>query len=59
MKVRNELKVHLDFYYEMLIEKYVPEQSEKWQEIRTERDLLHKKLKEAKQRGELLHGQKR
>ncbi|TWI55927.1 hypothetical protein [Halalkalibacter nanhaiisediminis] len=53
MKVRNELKVHLDYYYEMLVEKYAPTKSEKWQDVRNERDLLQKKLKEAKQRGEL------
>lgn len=53
MEVRNELKVHLDYYYEMLVEKYAPTKSEKWQDVRNERDLLQKKLKEAKQRGEL------
>ena len=52
-----EFKMHLDYYYELLAEKYAPDQIEKWKEIRVERDLLHKKLKEAKQRGELENGQ--
>ncbi|MFC0561591.1 hypothetical protein [Halalkalibacter alkalisediminis] len=55
--ISKELKVHLDFYYELLAEKYAPDQIEKWKEIRVERDLLQKKLKEAKQRGELENGQ--
>lgn len=53
MQVRKEVKVHLDFYYELLAEKYAPDELEKWREIRKERDLLRKKLNEAKKRGEI------
>ncbi|WP_332695927.1 hypothetical protein [Halalkalibacter lacteus] len=56
-EVAKELKVHLDFYYELLAEKFAPNELEKWKEIRSERDLLQKKLKEAKQRGELENGE--
>ncbi|WP_227938431.1 hypothetical protein [Alkalihalobacillus deserti] len=55
--ISKKLKVHLDFYYELLAEKYAPNEIEQWKEIRVERDLLQKKLKEAKQRGELENGQ--
>ncbi|MDT8862551.1 hypothetical protein N0O92_20305 [Alkalihalobacillus sp. MEB130] len=56
-EMNQELKVHLDFYYELLAEKYAPDEIEKWKEIRSERDLLQKKLKEAKQKGELENGE--
>ncbi|WP_332632298.1 hypothetical protein [Halalkalibacter flavus] len=55
-EINKELKVHLDYYYELLAEKYAPNELEKWKEIRSERDLLQKKLKEAKQKGELENG---
>jgi FMN phosphatase YigB (HAD superfamily) len=55
-EITKELKVHLDYYYELLAEKFAPAEIEKWKEIRSERDLLQKKLKEAKQRGELQNG---
>ncbi|MEC2073857.1 hypothetical protein [Alkalihalophilus marmarensis] len=51
------MRVHKDFYFELLTEKYAPESAEQWKMIRTERDLLMKKLSEAKKRGELLHGE--
>ncbi|WP_368503873.1 hypothetical protein AB3N04_17350 [Alkalihalophilus sp. As8PL] len=50
------MRIHKDFYYELLTDKYAPEQAEQWKDIRSERDLLLKKLTEAKKRGELLHG---
>ncbi|GAE36636.1 hypothetical protein [Halalkalibacter akibai] len=55
--ISKDLKVHLDYYYELLADKYAPDQIGKWKDIRVERDLLQKKLKEAKQRGELENGQ--
>jgi hypothetical protein len=55
--ISKELKIHLDFYYELLADKYAASEIEKWKDIRVERDLLQKKLKEAKQRGELENGQ--
>ncbi|GAE24627.1 hypothetical protein JCM9140_569 [Halalkalibacter wakoensis JCM 9140] len=56
-QIKKELKVHFDFYYELLAEKYAPDEIEKWKDIRSERDLLLKKLKEAKQKGELENGE--
>ncbi|WP_100373411.1 hypothetical protein [Bacillus sp. FJAT-45037] len=50
------IRVHKDFYMELLTEKYTPEQVEQWKAIRSERDLLLKKLNEAKKRGEIMHG---
>ncbi|KHF39518.1 hypothetical protein [Halalkalibacter okhensis] len=56
-EIDKDLKVHLDFYYELLAEKFAPSEIERWKEIRSERDLLQKKLKEAKQKGELENGE--
>ncbi|MFC0472520.1 hypothetical protein ACFFHM_19055 [Halalkalibacter kiskunsagensis] len=56
-EITKDLKVHFDFYYELLAEKFAPTEIEKWKEIRSERDLLQKKLKEAKQKGELENGE--
>ncbi|WP_100404735.1 hypothetical protein [Bacillus solitudinis] len=53
MEARKHVEVHLDYYYELLAEKYAPNEVEKWQTIRKERDLLRKKVKEMKKRGEL------
>lgn len=50
--------VHLDMYYELLAEKYAPDQLEQWNEIRKEREMIKKRLKEAEKRGEILHGEK-
>ncbi|WP_062048245.1 hypothetical protein [Bacillus sp. JCM 19034] len=53
MQFHQNYHVHLDFYYDLLAEKYAPEQVDQWKEIKKERDLLKKKWKEAKKRGEL------
>lgn len=49
MEIRNAIKVHADFYHEMLVHRYAPAELKYWQSVRSERDLLHKKLKEAAQ----------
>ncbi|ARK31373.1 hypothetical protein [Halalkalibacter krulwichiae] len=56
-RISKDLRIHLDFYYELLANKYDSADVEKWKEIRSERDLLQKRLKEAKQKGELQNGQ--
>ncbi|NEU29576.1 hypothetical protein GN156_02090 [bacterium LRH843] len=53
MELRNELKVHLDFYYEMLVNRYAPNELEHWRKVRGERDLVQKKLSEHKRNGKL------
>src|SRR5690625_1672807 len=45
MKIKSELKVHLDFYNEMLVHRYAPTKVDYWRSVRSERDLLHKKIK--------------
>ncbi|WP_088104747.1 hypothetical protein [Halalkalibacter urbisdiaboli] len=53
-----KMQVHMDFYHELLAEKYAPNHTEEWHEIRKERDLLRKKINEAKKRGELVNEHK-
>ncbi|KGA97882.1 hypothetical protein AJ85_04515 [Alkalihalobacillus alcalophilus ATCC 27647 = CGMCC 1.3604] len=38
--------VHLDYYYELLAQKFAPEQVEKWNEIRQQRKVLMKQWRE-------------
>lgn len=53
MELKNEIKVHLDFYYEMLVNRYAPHELEHWRKIRSERDLLQKKLSELERNGKV------
>ncbi|MDG5788665.1 hypothetical protein QA612_14385 [Evansella sp. AB-P1] len=45
------IKVHLQYYYELLIEKHSPELKEEWREIVRDREAIHKKIKEMKKEG--------
>ncbi|MCK0472526.1 hypothetical protein [Halalkalibacter sp. APA_J-10(15)] len=56
MKFHKEFHVHLDYYYDLLAEKFAPEHLDQWKEIKKERDLLKKKWKEAKKRGDVEKG---
>src|SRR5690606_30877237 len=51
MEFRNGLQVHLDFYNELLVNRYAPKQVKYWQSVRKERDLLQKKLNESIMKG--------
>ncbi|MGO4887031.1 hypothetical protein ACJ2A9_04670 [Anaerobacillus sp. MEB173] len=51
------ISVHMDYYYQLLAQKHAPNTEKTWQEIRKERDLIDKKLKEATQQGKLLHAE--
>ncbi|MBU8907758.1 hypothetical protein [Desertibacillus haloalkaliphilus] len=56
MHTHENFSIHLNLYYQLLAEKFAPEYVDVWQEINKERELIRKKLQEAKKKGELLHG---
>ena len=45
------MKTHINMYYELLAEKYAPDQVKVWQEIVKERALIKKKISNAKKNG--------
>lgn len=56
--VKNKHKfmdVHMSLYYELLAEKYAPDQVDVWKNISKERKDLKKQINYAKERGEALH----
>ncbi len=46
------IELHIHMYYQLLTEKYAPNEVVKWDEIRKERLLIKKKISEARKRGE-------
>ncbi|WP_096188496.1 hypothetical protein [Evansella halocellulosilytica] len=45
------IRPHIEFYYELMIEKYHPELKEEWKETLRERETILKKLKEVQKEG--------
>ncbi|WP_017727040.1 hypothetical protein [Halalkalibacterium ligniniphilum] len=50
-KYHQAFQEHLDFYYELLAEKYAPKDVARWNELRNERGMLMKQMAEAQKRG--------
>lgn len=48
-----QMKIHINMYYELLAEKYAPDQVKLWQDIQKEQANLKAQIKEAKEKGEL------
>lgn len=47
------MKTHINMYYELLAEKYVPDQVKVWQDIQKERKQLKQQLKDLQKKGEV------
>ncbi|MBU9724089.1 MULTISPECIES: hypothetical protein [Bacillaceae] len=45
------IQTHIQFYYELLIDKYKPELKEEWKEVISEREVILKKMKEMQKEG--------
>lgn len=50
----SQMKAHINFYYELLIDKYRPDLKEEWIEITREKEAILKKIKEMKKEGKEL-----
>ncbi|MFA9556004.1 hypothetical protein ACERII_01665 [Evansella sp. AB-rgal1] len=47
----DSIKIHLQYYYELLVEKHRPELKEEWIEINREKEAILKKMREMKKEG--------
>ncbi len=55
--LKNEIvNVHMNLYYQLLAEKYAPDQVKVWKNARKDREKLLEKLKELHENGAILHG---